>query len=233
MKKIKLNSEIMYVVSNVLMALSVAMLSSVDFGLSMIPAPAYILSQKIQVLTFGQCEYIIQFLVFVLLCVLMKRFRFSYLCAFLTGVFYATVLDLFRMWIPLFNPDITVPGSYALWLRIVLFIVGEIITGCAVALYFKVYIPPQVYDFFVRTISKHFNIDQTKFKRGFDFTCLAVSVVLTLSFFGKFVGVKWGTFVIAIVNAYLIGFFVKLFDKYFEFVPAFKKFANKVNMDTE
>ena len=72
MKKIKLNSEIMYVVSNVLMALSVAMLSSVDFGLSMIPAPAYILSQKIQVLTFGQCEYIIQFLVFVLLCVMKK-----------------------------------------------------------------------------------------------------------------------------------------------------------------
>ena len=231
MKKIQLNSELIYVAANVILAFAVALLSSVDFGLSMIVSPAYILSQKLGVLSFGQCEYVIQFLLFLILCLVMKRFHFTYLCAFFTGVFYGTILDIFRKIIPFFNESITPPGSYALWLRIVFFICGEILTAFSIALFFESYIPPQVYDFFVKTVSKRFHKDQTKCKRIFDFSFLVLSIVMTLVFFRKFVGIKWGTVIITLVNGVLIGWFFKQFDKRFEFVPKFKKFSDKIEKD--
>ena len=43
MKKLTLYSEILYVLSIVLLALAVAILTAADFGVSMIVAPAYIL----------------------------------------------------------------------------------------------------------------------------------------------------------------------------------------------
>ena len=63
MKKITVHNEVMYIIANIFMAFSVALLSNVNFGLSMIPAPAFILSEAIG-LTFGQCEYILQFALF-------------------------------------------------------------------------------------------------------------------------------------------------------------------------
>ena len=108
MKKLKLPSEVVYLAAIVLLAFSVAMLTSVDFGISMIVAPAYILSLVVPNFTFGQAEYVLQAILFVLFCIIMKKFRVSYLCSFVTCLIYGAVLDLFRL-IPLFNPTITPP----------------------------------------------------------------------------------------------------------------------------
>ena len=58
--KIKVSSEIGYLAAIVLLSLAVAMLSAADFGISMIVAPAYLLSLKLPFLSFGQAEYVIQ-----------------------------------------------------------------------------------------------------------------------------------------------------------------------------
>lgn len=52
--KIKVSSEIGYLAAIVLLSLAVAMLSAADFGISMIVAPAYLLSLNLQFLSFGQ-----------------------------------------------------------------------------------------------------------------------------------------------------------------------------------
>ena len=49
--KIKLSSEATYVAAIILLSFAVAMLSAADFGISMIVAPAYLLSLKTGVLT--------------------------------------------------------------------------------------------------------------------------------------------------------------------------------------
>ena len=41
----------------------------------------------------------------------------------------------------------------------------------------------------------------------------------------SFEGIGWGTLVIASINGTIIGFFCRLFDKYFDFPPLFQKFA--------
>lgn len=57
MKKITVSSELIYILAVILLSLAVAILTSANFGISMIVAPAYLLSLKIGVITFGQAEY--------------------------------------------------------------------------------------------------------------------------------------------------------------------------------
>ena len=224
MKKIKASSEVAYLAAIALLSLAVAILTSANFGISMIVAPAYLLSLKTGVLTFGQAEYVIQAGVFIVLCIVLRKFRFVYLFSFVTCLIYGFVLDLWRK-IPCFNPTVTEPGSMDLWLRIVMFVVGVILTSFSVALFFKTYIYPQVYDFFVKAVSDKYGIKLSVLKTIVDLTCLTASVIMTFVFFGKIEGIGWGTFVMALLNGTIIGFFSKLLDKIFDFQPTFKKFA--------
>ena len=225
MKKIRIPSEAAYLFALVLMALSVAMTASADFGVSMIVAPAYILSLKFSFLTFGQSEYIVQALLFIVFCILVKKVRLMYFVSFLTALIYGGVLDLWRSIIPILNPSVTAPGSMELWLRITLFTAGMVMTALTVALFFRSYIYPQVYDFFVKGVSGKFGIKLSRFKTCFDLSCLAVAAIMSLAFFRRFEGIGWGTLVIASINGTIIGFFCRLFDKYFDFPPLFKNFA--------
>lgn len=225
MKKITVYSELVYLLANVLLALAVSMLTAADMGISMIVAPAYILSEKVGFLTFGQSEYVLQAIVFIVFCLLMKRVKPAYFSSFVTCLFYGWVLDTWRAVVPLFNPAVTPPGSMDWPLRALLFVGGVLLTSFSIALFFGIYLYPQVYDFFVKGISKRFQIDRAKFKTAFDLSCLAVSCVMTLLFFGKFVGVGLGTLLMALINGWLIGKCSGWLEKHVSFVPLFPRFA--------
>ncbi len=229
-KKITLHGEFVYVAAILMLSLAVAMLSAANFGVSMIVAPAYIISQKLGVITFGQGEYLVQSLLFIAFCILMKKVKLVYFSSFATCLIYGAVLDLWRKFVPLFNPNVTAPGSMGLIVRILLFIGGMVLTSFSVMLFYKTYLYPQVYDFFVKGISARFNRDRTKFKIAFDFSCLAVSCVLTLVLFRKFVGIGVGTLVLTALNGFIIGWFDKLFDKCVDLKPMFPKFAAKFDL---
>ncbi|MCM1365015.1 MAG: DUF6198 family protein [Faecalibacterium sp.] len=230
MKKIKLSSELVYILSILFISFAVAMISSTNFGISMIVAPAYIISEKVSFLTFGQSEYVVQGLLFIVFCILMKKVKLVYFSSFITGVIYGAVLDFWRFVIPHFNPDVTVPGALPFALKAVYFILGMLLTSLAIAMFFKTYIYPQVYDFFVKGITEHFGINQTKFKYGFDITFLLISCVLTFVLFRKIVGIGVGTIIMTLCNGFLIGMFGKMLDKFFEITPRFPKFAAKFDL---
>ena len=225
MKKFEVKSEFAYIISIVVLAFSVAIMSAVDFGVSMIVAPAYILSLKFDFLTFGQCEYIVQALLFIVFCILVKKIKPQFFISFVTCIIYGAVLDFFRAVIPILNPSIYPPGSFNIILRVVFFIVAELLTAFAVALCFKTYLYPQVNDFIVKGLSTRFNLDRNKFKRIYDFMCLSISVLLSLILFKNIKGIGIGTVVLTLINGVLIGFFDKILSKLFEFNPMFKNFA--------
>lgn len=229
-KKIKIYSELLYICAVLLLALAVSMLTAADFGVSMIVAPAYLLSRKLEFLSFGQCEYILQGCLFIVFCLLMKKIRAVYFSSFVTCLLYGSVLDCWREFIPLFNPNITSPGSMSIALRVILFVFGMLLTSFSVSLFFKTYLYPQVYDFFVKGMSQRFNKDRTKFKTAFDMSCLLIAVIMSLLLFKGFVGINFGTVIMACFNGTIIGFFTKLADKYFVVVPIFKKFAEHFDL---
>ena len=229
--KIKISSEVTYFAAIVLLSLAVAILSTADFGISMIVAPAYLLSLKAGFLSFGQAEYVVQAIVFILLCIVLKRFRFVYFFSFGTCLIYGFVLDLWRK-IPLLNPAATPPGSMNLPLRIAMFVIGMILTSFSVALFFKTYLFPQVYDFFVKAVSCKYGIKLSRLKTIVDLSCLTASVIITFVFFGEIRGIGWGTLIMALLNGTVIGFFSTLLDKAFAFKPTFTRFAAMFKLGT-
>ncbi len=225
LKKIKIPGEIIYIIAQLGLTLAVAMMVAANFGIGMIVAPAYILSQKFPIFTFGQWDYIIQGVLFVAFCIAMKRFKFAYFVSFITCVIYGNILDMWQKVIPLLNPTVTQSGSMHIAVRLALFICGELITAFTVMLFFKSYIYPQVCDIFVKGISQKYGFNQTKCKRIYDLCCLGVSVALTLILFGAFVGIGWGTVIVTLVNSVLIGACSKWYDKHIETTELFPRFA--------
>ena len=225
MKKIRFPGEAAYLVALVVLAFAVAMTAASDLGVSMIVAPAYILSLKVEVLTFGQSEYIVQGLLFVVFCVLMRRVKAVYFSAFITGLLYGAVLDLWRLIIPHFNPAVTPIGSLPLPVRILYFIGGTVLCAACIALFFHTYLYPQIYDFFVKGVSARFHLNRTRFKIIYDASFLVIACAMSLVLFHKFVGVGVGTLITTAVNGVLIGFFDKVLDKYFDFTPWLPRLA--------
>lgn len=226
-RKLRVSSELAYLLATVLLAVAVAMLTRADFGISMLTAPVYMLhlatQQTALPLTFGQAEYVVEAILFVIFCLLMKRVRPLYFVSFGTGVFYGFLLDLWRL-LPILSEQSPLP---ALWVRIMFFVVGELTTALSVALYFRVYIYPAFYDFFVKGITEHFRLPSTAFKLGFDLLLLVIGVVMSLLLFGQVFGygIGYATVLIAIINGPLIGLAGKLLDRFLEFTPTFPKLA--------
>lgn len=226
-KKIIIYSEVIYIIAMLLISFSVAMVSASDLGVSMIVASAYIISEKVSFLTFGLAEYIVQGLLFIVFCILMRRVRPTYFCAFVTSLLYGALLDMWRAVIPHFNPSVCVPGSMPMPLRIVYLAVGMTVTSLSIALFFKTYICPQVYDYFVKAVSAKYGFNRTVFKRIFDAGCLVTACALSFLLFHRLVGIGVGTVVMTLFNGLLIGLFDKLLDKTVEVKPLFPKFAAK------
>lgn len=220
----------MYFAAIAILSFAVAVLTAADFGISMIVAPAYLLSLKSGFLTFGQAEYVIQAGLFALFCIIMKKVKLTYLSSFITCLIYGAVLDLWRM-LPLFDPDVTPPGSMSMPSRIFMFIVGVLLTSLSIAMFYKTFLYPQVYDFFVKGVSSKFKVPISKFKTCFDVSCLIVSVVMSFGLFGRAVGIGWGTVLMAFVNGFLIGKFGLLLDRYFEFKPISENFKMRFSLN--
>lgn len=229
MKKIKVSSELGYFIGIFLLSLSVSMIAQTNFGLSMIVSPAYLLSLKTP-MTFGQSEYVVQGIMFIAFCIIVKRVKLVYFSSFVTGLIYGAILDTWRSVVPILNPDAVSSDSIPITLRVVFFALGMIITSISIAILFRVYLYPQVYDFFVKGVSEYYNLDRNRFKYCYDFTCLIISCVATLIMFHRFVGVGIGTVIQTVLNGFLIGTFGKVIDRFFVFEPTFKGFSKKFDL---
>ena len=211
MKKRRINSEILYLIAILVLSFSIDLLTIANMGLSAINGPAYILSEKVYSLTYGQAEYIVEGIIFIIFCILMKKFKMAYLSSFITGVLYATMADIWKIIIPFFQT------------RIVYFFIGFILSAMAVAMFYKSYLYPQIYDFFVQEISKKYHITLKIFKTCFDCTFLILSFIMSLFLFHGIVGIGIGTIIVALFNGTFISFFKNFLDKHFICIPKFTK----------
>ena len=146
MKKLQKSSELLWVFGVVFVALGVAICSKADLGVSMIAAPAFVVYDAISNLwsgfSVGMVEYMIQGILLIIMCFIIRKFNWRFLLAFVVAVIYGYVLDFF-LW--LLSP---ISFNYV-WLRYVMLLVGDIVTAFGVACFFKTYLPLQVYELFV------------------------------------------------------------------------------------
>ncbi len=220
MKKPVFYTEAAYVLGLLIMAFGNSLLAWADFGVSMVVAPAYILHLKLSAFspffTFGVTEYMTQVFVLILMCICMKKFKFSYIFSFVTAVLYGLVLDGFSL-IVRHIPVYTLP------VRIPLFIIGMCCISCGVALFFRTYISVQSYDYFVKEVYSRTKMSMSNFKSLYDAVSLIVSIILSFAFFGlfKFRGIGIGTVACTLLNGRIIGLIGKALDSKFEFKDRF------------
>lgn len=217
-KKLRIPRELTYVLGLLFLPLAVSVMTKANLGLSMIAAPTYIISEKVSFLTYGQTEYIAQGIVLIVMCLVVGKFKWTYLTSYLTAVIYGTILDGFLWLLRGWEPE-------ALWIRIAAFLAGMILTSLGVAMFMNTYLAPAAWDYFVRTVVEEKHLDLRKFKLGYDFFFLIVSVALTLLLFHKFIGITWGTLIIAVCNGNLIAFFNNQMQKHCEFYDLLPKLA--------
>lgn len=211
------HTEFAYVAGIVILALGTAFMERANFGMSMVVAPAYLLhlkvSQYLPFFSFGMSEYVFQAALIILLSLVMGRVKKGYILSFATAFIYGIVLDIALAAVALF------PFSGMVW-RIVCYIAGLITCAIGVTFFFYTYFPPEVYELLVKEFSQKYDAPIGRVKTIYDCCSCLVSVVLSLCFFGSFVGVNWGTVVCSIVNGWLIGRISRFLDANFTFKDA-------------
>lgn len=215
-------TEIAYVLGLIFVALGVAFMEKPDFGVSMVVAPAYILHLKISetysFFTFGMAEYTLQAVLLIVMMIVVRRFKVSYLFSFVTAVIYGLILDLCMMLVSHIPMD-------SMALRITYYTLGMVLCAIGISLFFHTYIAPEVYELFVKELAFKFRKDIHKVKTVYDICSCLVGVLLSFLFFGfgVFKGVKAGTIVCALINGTLIGLCSKFLEQKFEFTDGLEK----------
>ncbi|MCR5485768.1 MAG: DUF6198 family protein [Clostridiales bacterium] len=233
MRKIKKASELLWLLGIVFVAFGVSICSKANLGVSMIAAPAFVVYDAIGPLwsgfSVGMTEYMIQGVLLIVLCIVVRRFNWRYLLAFLVAVIYGYTLNLF-LWI---LKDVSFDTVLLRW---VMLIVGDITTAFGVACFFRTYLPLQVYELFVKEVSDRYSLNINKTKWTFDISLLLISVTLALTLFDDFrtfdrtsIGyesfhnIGLGTIVTTIINSPIIALWGKFVDRFFDPSPRFNK----------
>lgn len=239
MKKIKKSSELLWLFGLLFVGLGVATCSKADLGVSMIAAPTFVISEALAKvysgISVGMTEYLLQGVLLVILCCVLRKFKWQYLLSFVEAVIYGYILNFF-LWVV---SNITLDTVLERW---VMLLIGDLFTAFGVACFFRTHMPLQLYELFVTELTKNFKLNIAKTKWVFDITLLVVSIALSLTLFGDFKTFDWskiyytsfhsiglGTLVTTLINSPLISFMGKIIDRFFEPTPLFTKFENLLN----
>ena len=227
-KKIGRVGELSWIVGNIFCAIGNCLVSKSAFGLSPIIAPAFVINKFANKISVGISEYLIQGILLLLCCVLIRKFKAKFIATICNILFYGAAFDIVNYLFSSIQPN-TISE------RIIVAVIGTIITSFAIASMLRTYIPPSAYEIFVKEVAESKNINLNKMKLIFDASMLALTFVLMFGLLGEFrldiVGPL--TVISAFVNSILIGFFGKFLDKTFEFTPAIPKLYEILNPNTK
>ena len=213
-------TEAAYFAGIVMLSSGNALMAVADFGVSVVVAPAYVLSLKLSqyfpFFTFGMADYILQTVLLIFVALLLRRFRWYYLFSFFTAVFSGVVLDGAMNLVRLIAAEHMI-------VRVVLYSAGVLLCSGGVALLFHTYITPGGYELFVKELAGKYNLDISRVKIIYDCTSGVIAVILSFAFFGlfRFEGIKAGTIICAPVNGWLIGKWSGLYERMWTFRDRF------------
>lgn len=210
-KKEKILNVFNWAIGLILCQFGICLCTKANLGLSMISAPPFIIHVKLREIwswfSQGTAEYCWQTFLFLLVCVIVRRFRWRNLLSFATAVLCGFILD---GWIWLFGGNAPFE-SYAM--RVAMFAFGSIVIALAIAFVFRTTMPMQVYEMAVAEIADRFHFDRSKVKYANDIIMLCLAIALSWILTGGWTGIGWGTVIVTLLNAPLIAVFGKLIDK--------------------
>ena len=158
-------------------------------------------------------EYILQGIVLLVLILIMRKAKLTYLLSFAATVLYGFCLDAAM--------NLTTSLPVNLYLRVAAYVIGAIICCNSLALLFSSYLPPEAYELFSKEIAAKYRKPVHKIVNVYNIGSLFVSVILSFCFFGQIQGIGIGTVVCAFLYGFIIRFFQKIYNKFFSFADKF------------
>jgi uncharacterized membrane protein YczE len=216
MKKLKFPAELAFFAGLIILAVGIAFFIKADFGMSVIQSVAYLISLAVPELSFGTVSYLLQFVLIVTLCIIVRKFSIRFIISFGSAVLYGYTLDLVVYLMRNLSAN-------NIAVRILFFAAGFFLVVVAVTLFFRTNIPLMPYDIFVTEIANTKKISKSNVKIIYDLCYLAVALTLSLSIFGKLVGIGIGTIISGLFSGVAVKFFGKLVDKVIVFEPMILK----------
>lgn len=154
-------------------------------------------------LQIGVCSIILNFLIYVPIIIISKKFNIFKLCgsffvAYIFGRFLDFFLNIFE-WISLEN----------IFIRIIIFLIGDTILSAGISVYLRLNIAMNPFDQFLQTVNEFLIPDMKKANLIY----LGVPLILALAFGVynnfDFTGIGFGTLFMFLFNGVLIKFFHK------------------------
>ena len=217
MKKTVFYTELAFFLGLALLALGTSLTAYGNIGISMVVAPAYVLhlfvSQFLPWFSFGVAEYVLQAIVLLVLILVLRKAKWSYLLSFGVTLLYGFALDG-SMTLTAMLPD-------NLYWRIGAYIVGAVICCNALTLLFTSYFPPEAYELFSKEIAAKHQKPVHRIVNIYNLCSLLLAVILSLTLFHRIEGIGIGTVICAFAYGYIIKFFQTVYGKLFRFEDKF------------
>lgn len=220
MKKPVFHTELAYLLGLFMLAWGTALTAWGGYGISMVVAPAYVLhmalSQHLPWFSFGIAEYVLQAFVLGIMMLLLRKFKFSYLLSFAAALIYGVMLDA---GMALFGKIL--PAEPVEWQQLLAYFGGDMAVCAGIALVLRSYLPPEVYELFVKEVAPKAGLKFHIFKIIYDCTSLVLAIILSFALCGSLQHIGIGTVCCAFINGMLIKLFSNLYDHTFVFKDLF------------
>ena len=209
-------TEAAYFLGLVILALGTAFMEKSAFGVSMVVASSYVIHLKVcrflSFYSFGMSEYVFQGVLLCVLFLILRKFKAAFLFSFASAFLFGIMLDCCIFLLHYLN-------YYSIIWRGAYYVIGVFLCSVGVSFVFHTYLPPEVYELFVKELSRLLNKPIEKVKLVYDLSSCLMGICLSFLFFGfgKFSGVKLGTLLCAAVNGPIIGVIDRFLERHFEF----------------
>ena len=202
---------LLFAVALFINAMGVAYITKADLGTSPITSIMYVASMFTP-FSIGQWTIAINLLFVLLELLFMTRRQVRedlrmYLSQIVITFFFGTCIDLCMYIIQ----DLT-PVTYIS--KITNLLIGCVILAVGIALEVKADVAMMAGEYFVRVLVKKFHKDFGYLKLGFDWTLVAIAVILSFVFMGELRGVREGT----VIAALLVGPIVHFVSPWYRFI---------------
>ena len=212
MQKPSLRDIVSFVMGLVLVTFGMALYAKSAMGTAVMASLAYVLSGKLTMFTIGVWTYIVQGLVMLIMIAIIRKVKIEYLFSFVSSILAGYMIDFFLYCFRGISIE-------ALYVRILLYVVGYVILTVGVGALMLTRLPIPPFDLFLREVSRYKNISIQKVKLRTDIIVLLLGVILSFALFGGLAGIGVGTFVAALTNGPTIQWMHKRWVRILENVP--------------
>ena len=199
-KKTRVPNIVLYLIGLNLICIGIILILNANFGISAATSVPTALYNAFDQYSFGFWNYAGQSLAIIAVAIILKKIKVSYILAFLSGIVYAIMLDL---WSFILSPL----STNLIGVRIFILVIGNLILSFGVIMSMISRYPVLPFEMFVRELSDNYNISIGKVKVIFDVSMVLISMSLSFYYFRDFRSVGLGTIFIAFTGGFLMDYF--------------------------